>query len=249
MLGRLKPDGAAADSDAVSWQGPAALQLRSRIDAVTSATGTGRSAAGRCRPSRMTWCRPGQRPTVTAPGCSNRPGCCAPPSSSPGRGGGPGRCPASDYSTPGGGPAAVTVPGRRSEPGPVPLGPTPERGPVGRLTVPHVAESMRTAGPPLGPPGDRIAGLHRHRGAGRRAPGRRRWGQCRAGPPDETAKDAVYCEGPENPPGPEPRAAIRAGRWTSFGWLGPRMARGCSRHRCASVAGQRRVRCVRSAAS
>jgi hypothetical protein len=39
---------------------------------------------------------------------------------------------AGDYSSPGGGPAAVTSSARRREPGSVPLGPLPVRGPEGR---------------------------------------------------------------------------------------------------------------------
>jgi hypothetical protein len=64
---------------------------------------------------------------------------------------GPGRCPARVDSTPGGGPAAATVHGRRSGPGAVPLGPSPERGPVGHLTVPHVADCRAVTRAAMGP--------------------------------------------------------------------------------------------------
>jgi hypothetical protein len=49
------------------------------IDSNTSATGTGRSATGRCRPPRTIRCRPGREPTVIAPGPPLRPGRSAPP--------------------------------------------------------------------------------------------------------------------------------------------------------------------------
>jgi hypothetical protein len=64
---------------------------------------------------------------------------------------------------------------------------------VGRLTAPA---RCGTPGPPLGPSGGLIAGLHRQKGAGRRASGSRRRGQCRGrGRPGETAEGAVHCGG------------------------------------------------------
>jgi hypothetical protein len=48
------------------------------------------------------------------------------------------------------------------------------RCPCGAPWVALLCRTLRIAGPPLGPPGGRIARLHRHRGAGRHTPGRRR---------------------------------------------------------------------------
>jgi hypothetical protein len=152
------------------------------IDSATSATGPGRTAAGRCRPPSTTRRRPGRG---------------SPPAAVAGPGAVPhrhrkramARCPARDYSSPGWGPAAATAPGRRYEPGPGPFGPSPVRGPAGRLTVPQVADcrfaaraargtDRRTASP--------SAGCH--------TPGRRWWGQCRGrGRPGEAA---TICVGP-----------------------------------------------------
>jgi hypothetical protein len=101
------------------------------LNSATSATGPGRTAAGRCRPRARLGAGPGEKPPSPLPAAAAARARCAtvtapgPPLQARAR------CPAGDYTTPGGGPAAATAPGRRCEPGSVPLGPLPERGPVG----------------------------------------------------------------------------------------------------------------------
>jgi hypothetical protein len=190
------------------------------IDSVTSATGPGRPAAGRCRPSRSARCRPGRGPTRshrhrTQPPLRARARCptVTVPGSTQRLRVGSGAPPATTQPPAGGGPAAVTALGRRCEPGSVPLGPLPVRGwaadCAARCGLPGRHSGLQGAGSP-----DCIA----IRWAARRAPGRRRWGQRRGRDrPGETAEDAVHCEGSVYPPGPESRAANRNRRRTPLG--------------------------------
>jgi hypothetical protein len=114
-------------------------------------------------------------------------------------------CPASDYSSPSGGPAAAIAPGRRCEPGPAPYGPSSVRGPACRLTVPHVADCRVAARAPRRP--DRRTALPSQG----RAPYARTW-----------AVGAV--------PGPGPPWSDRLGRLRLCGACEPAGPRAMGRH-------------------
>jgi hypothetical protein len=116
------------------------------IDCVTSATGPGRSAAGRCRSCARPGAGPGEKPppplmaTVAGPGAVPRRGTTQPRVGNP---------PPSPH------PTAAASRGRCR----------PDRSPGGAQRAtdsPHVADCRL----PLGPSGGRIAGLDRHRRAG-----------------------------------------------------------------------------------
>jgi hypothetical protein len=138
-------------------------------------------------------------PTVTVLGSPQRLGSGAPPATTHLRAGDP---PPSPH------PAAAASRGRCHS-GRCPCGASWAADCAARCGLPGRHSGLQEAGSP-----DCIA----IRWAGRRAPGRRRWGQRRGRDrPGETAEDAVHCEGPVYPPGPESRAATRDRRRTPLG--------------------------------
>ena len=157
-------------------------------DSVTSATASGRPRPGgaACVPAR---CRPGRKTTVTVPGRRCGPGCGAPPSPPLGRLGGPVVVPRQGLRSPGGDPASATVPGRLASRGVCRPGRCPGGAPWASES-PHVAVSRA----PLGPSGERIAGLDRHCwGPGTKRRDRRSGPVPGPGRLEVIAEDAVHC--------------------------------------------------------
>jgi hypothetical protein len=157
-------------------------------DFATTATASGRPRpGGAARVPAL--CRPGRGTTATAPGRSCGPGRGAPPSPSLGRRCGPVAAPRPGLRNPGGEPASGTVPGRRSEPGPVPPGPVPGRGPRGPLRL----RTSRSAGRHSGLRGSGSPDWIATAGPGAARPDVRGGPVPGPGRPEATAEDAVHC--------------------------------------------------------